>query len=166
MHFIQLADSTKPGPKAKSCPWDTLSPCTGTAGVGDSSVGMVPRVGAHPQRSQETQGDGYPLLLPLSTPGPCLYGASRGINRGGQVLQRPLPRQPGAGATAAVLNISEDQMRFLRTRKPPTIFPLSFLPLHFVTDKGEGKPSCAFQKLYIYTYICMSVYIYTSLYRF
>lgn len=101
------------------------STATGTAPVGDSSAGMSPGVRAHPQQS----------------PAPATHHVWMLPSKGTwDIPQRP-PRCLDAGAMAAALNvIFEDQMRFLRTRTPPRGFPLFFLLLRFVTDKGGGKP--------------------------
>lgn len=127
-HLTKPADSAGAGPKAKPCCWDTLSPCLGTALLGCPQGWELT-----PSPARRYQGAGDPLLLPLSTSGSHLDA----VPIGGEVPQRP-PRQTGAEATVAVLDIFEDQMRFV------IVFSLSFLPLYFVTDKGERKPKLSF----------------------
>lgn len=146
--------------KQSPAPGTHSAPAQGQPGLGTALLGWPQGRELTPSAARGSRE----VVIPFCH-SPHLDAASKGVNRGGQVPQRP-PKQLGAGATAAALDIFEDQMRFLRTRKPPTVFPLSFLPLHFVTDKGEGKPKLSFSKaIYLYVYICLHtrIYIYFNL---
>lgn len=113
------------------------APAWGQSKLGTALLGCPQGWELSPSAARRHQGAGYPLLLPLTTSGSHLDAVPIGVARGGEVPQGP-QRQKGAEATAAVLDIFEDHMRFV------IVFPLSFLPLYFVTDKGERKPKLSF----------------------
>jgi len=159
LHLIKFANSTGPGPKPKSCCCDTLSPCEGTAWVGDLSAGISPGVGDHRQHSQGTPGrrlSPSPATHPIWTTSRCCLQRCQQSGTGPMETSKAA-RGWSNGSSPGHFWGPDEVSRSQKTSH--SLSTLFFPPSILLPIKRKEHPSCPFQKLSLSTYVCLHTHI-------